>query len=248
MALCVAFLGLDRLKLIWVSRMLSTRICILRLKNTSVGAGLLILSLAWLVGCSGDSVKSAWQQPGPRPPPFSRILIVGISTDFTQRCSFEYSLASQFQGSSTTPIASCDTLMPKDALTRANIERVVAATHADAVLTSTVVTVQMGSEQGNTRDTRGTSYYQVTGVGWVTGDLGAYGVPVAFVQLDTTKPIPQITGSVHILTKLFDVNDAKLLYTLDSETKSDDVQSSSSAIETITGEIGAKLHRDGIIH
>jgi hypothetical protein len=218
------------------------------MKNSSVGAGLLILSIAWLSACSGNSVKSAWQQPGPRPPPFSRILIVGISTDFTQRCSFEYSLASQFQGSSTTPIASCDTMMPKEPLTRANIERVVAATHADAVLTSAVVTIQMGSEQGNSRDTRGTSYYQVTGVGYVTGELGAYGIPVAFVQLDTTKPLPQITGSVHIITKLFDANDAKLLYTLDSETKSDDIQSTSSAIETITGEIGDKLHRDGIIH
>ena len=218
------------------------------MKNASIGVGLLILSMTWLGGCSGNSVKSAWQQPGPPPPSFSRILIVGISTDFTQRCNFEYSLASQFQGSSTTPIASCDTMMPKEPLTRANIERVVAATHADAVLTSTVVTVQVGSQQGDSRDTRGTSYYQVTGVGYVTGDLGAYGVPVAFVQVDTTKPIPQITGSVHIVTKLFDVNDAKLLYTLDSETKSDDIQSTSSAIETITGDIGSKLRRDGIIH
>jgi hypothetical protein len=227
--------------------MLSIGIRLVRMKNASVGTALLILSMAWLGGCSGNSVKSAWQQSGPRPPPFSRILIVGISTEFTQRCAFEFSLASQFQGSSTTPIVSCNSMMQKDALTRANIERVVAATHADAVLTSTVVTMQMGSQQGNTRDTRGTSYYKVTGVGYVTGDLGAYGVPVAFVQLDTTKPIPQITGSVHIITKLFDVNDAKLLYTLDTETKSDDIQSTSSTIDTITGQIGDKLHRDGVI-
>ncbi len=228
--------------------MLGIGISFLRMKSASVGAGALILGMAGLVGCSGNSVKSAWQQPGAQTSQFSRILIVGISTDFTQRCNFEYSLASQFQGSSTIPIASCDTMRPKEALTRANIERVVAATHADAVLTSTVVTLQMGSEHGNSRDTRGTSYYQVTGVGYVTGDLGYYGVPVAFVQLDTTKSIPQITGSVHVLTKLFSANDAKLLYTLDSKTTSDDIQSTSSSIETITGEIGAKLHRDGIIH
>jgi len=136
----------------------------------------------------------------------------------------------------------------KDALTRANIERVVGATHADAVLTSAVVTMQMGSKQGNNRDTRGTSYYKVTDYGWVTDDLGDYGVPVAFLQLDTSNPTTQITGSVHILTKLFDVKDAKLLYTLDTETKSDDFQSSSSSIETITGQIGDKLRRDGVIH
>ena len=44
--------------------MLSIGIRLVRMKNASVGAALLILSMAWLGGCSGNSVKSAWQQSG----------------------------------------------------------------------------------------------------------------------------------------------------------------------------------------
>jgi hypothetical protein len=228
--------------------MLNIEICLEKIRNRFGGSVILILSMAWLGGCSGNSVKSAWQQPDRPTSPFSRILILGISANFTQRCAFEYSLASQFQGSSTMPISSCDSMTPADKLTRANIERVVAATHADAVLTSAVVTMQMGSKQGNDMDTRGRDYYKVTDYGWVTDEMGDYGVPVDFVQLDTTTPLTQITGSVHILSKLFDVKGAKLLYTQDTETKSDDFQSTASSIETVTSQIGNKLRRDGVIH
>jgi hypothetical protein len=220
---------------------------LVHMKYGSVGATLLILGAVCLAGCA-DSSKSAWQGPATRHLTFSRILIVGISANFTQRCAFEYSMASQFSGSSTVPLASCDTLMPNDPLTRANIDRVAAAGHADAVLTSAVVSMQLGEHKGNTRDTRATPYYQVTGTGYVTGDLGAYGVPVAFVQLESTPSIPMLTGDIHILTKLFDIQDATLVYTLDTQAKSDDIQSTSSAIDTITGLIGDRLRRDGVIH
>jgi hypothetical protein len=139
-------------------------------------------------------------------------------------------------------------MTPSDLLTRANIERVAAAGHADAVLTTAVVSLQLGAQQGNTRDTRSTPYYQVTGQGHVTGDLGAYGVPVAYVQLETTPSIPQITGDIHALTKLFDIQDATLVYTVDTQAKSDDMQSTSSTIDTISGLIADRLRRDGVIH
>jgi hypothetical protein len=211
-------------------------------KYASVASTLLILSVAWLSGCAGSSsVKSAWQS-APHPS-FSRILIVGLSTNFDQRCAFEFSLASQFSGSATQALVSCNSMSPTDRLTRANIERVVAAEHADAVLTSAVVTLQFGLKQG-----AGTPYYQVTGVGYVTGALGEYGVPVAFVQLETLPSIPTVTGEIHLLTKLFDSKDATLLYSLDTRSKNDDVQSTPDAVETITGLIGDRLHRDGVIH
>ncbi|HLN50099.1 MAG TPA: hypothetical protein VK251_11390, partial [Steroidobacteraceae bacterium] len=93
-----------------------------------------------------------------------------------------------------------------------------------------------------------TPYYQVTGEGYVTGDLGAYGVPVAFVQLESTPSIPMITGDIHVVTKLFTVPDATLIYTMDTAAKSGDIQSSSSAIESIAALIGDRLRRDGVIH
>lgn len=131
----------------------------------------------------------------------------------------------------------------KEPLTRANIERVVAAAHADAVLTTAVVTVKVGTQEGYT-----SPYYQVTGVGYVTGALGAYGVPVAFVQVETPEAIPTITGHIHLLTKLFDTQDATLVYSLDTKAKSDDIESSPTAIASVAGLIGERLRRDGVIH
>jgi len=208
----------------------------------------LLIAAAWLCGCSGNSAKGTWQDSAANRPTFSRILIVGISADFTQRCSFEFSMASQFAGSSTVPVVSCNTMMPNDPLTRANIERVAAAGHADGVLTSALVSMQLSGHQGNTSDTRATPYYQVTGEGWVTGDLGAYGIPVAFVQLESTPSIPMISDDIQVVTKLFDVKDATQVYMMQTQAKSSDMQSTSSTIETITGLIGDRLRRDGVIH
>ena len=70
------------------------------------------------------------------------MLIVGLSADYNQRCAFEFSLMSQLN--SNTPIAgaSCDFLKAEDPLTRANIQKVVASTKADAVVTTRVIDSQ----------------------------------------------------------------------------------------------------------
>jgi hypothetical protein len=204
---------------------------------------LLLLCAAWLSGCAGSgSVNSTWQTSSSRPS-FSRILIVGISTNFNQRCDFEFALASQFSGSSPLPIVSCNSMTPTDPLTGANIERVAAAVHADAVLTTAVVSVQMSEQKGEP-----IPYYQVTGVGYVTSPLGAYGVPVAFVQLESVTPLPTITGDIHLMTKLFNTKGATLVYSADTQAKDNALQSTSSTMETLTGLIGDQLRRDGIIH
>jgi hypothetical protein len=221
----------------------------LQMKNASVRSTLMILGVAWLSGCATQStVNGAWQGSAPRHQSFTRVLIVGISANFTQRCAFEWSLASQIASDSTQVFISCDSMTSKDPLTRADIERVVAADHADAVLTSAVVSMQLGGQQGNTRDTRATPYYQVTGQGYVTGALGEYGVPVTFVQLETTPSITMLTGEIHVLTKLFETHGATLIYTVDTKAKSEDIDSSSTGIESITALIADRLRRDGLIH
>ena len=81
----------------------------------------------------------------------------------------------------------------------------------------------------------------------MTGDLGYYGVPVYFVQLDTTPSITLLTGDVHVVTKIFQSNDATLVYTMDTQAKSENIQSSSTGIDTITALIADRLRRDGAI-
>jgi len=216
-------------------------------RNIAVGSTLPVLAAAWLSGCAGSSTKGDWHESGSTRQAIKKVLIVGISADFTQRCAFEWSMASQINTGPTLAFTSCDSMTSKDKLTRANIEKVVAADQVDAVLTTAVVSMQLGGQKGNTRDTRATPYYQVTGEGFVTGDLGYYGVPVAFVQLDTTPSITQLTGNIHLVTKIFQANDATLIYTMDTDAKSGDIQSSSASLDNITALIGARLRRDGVI-
>jgi hypothetical protein len=212
-------------------------------KESASRPALLLLGIAWVSGCaSSGSVRSAWQTPAPHPA-FSRILIVGVSTDINQRCDFEFAMSSQFSGASPQPIMSCNSMTSKDPLTRANIERVAAAAHADAVLTTALVSVQTSEQKGEP-----IAYYQVTGQGYVTGPLGEYGVPVAVVQLESTTPLPTITGDVHLVTKLFDTKDATLVYTLETQAKEDATQSTSATMGALTDQIGDRLHRDGVIH
>jgi hypothetical protein len=206
-------------------------------------AAVLFLAVAALSGCAGSgSATGAWQTSASRPS-FSRILIVGISTDFDQRCDFEFALASQFSGDSPLPIVSCNSMTPADPLTGANIERVAAAVHADAVLTTAVVTLQTSATKNEP-----VPYYQVTGVGYVTGSLGAYGVPVVFLQLESATPLPTVTGDVHLKTKLFDAKDATQVYSIDTQAKENALQSTSTTMATLTGLIGDRLRRDGVIH
>ncbi len=204
---------------------------------------LLILGLAWLSGCAGSgSVQGGWQASTPQLS-FARVLIVGVDTDYNERCNFEFAMASQFTGTTPQPIVSCNFMTQTDALTRANIDRVAAAQHAGGVLTTAIVSLQIGEQKGNV-----IPYYKVTGQGYVTGALGDYGIPVAFVKLETMTTVPTVTGDIHLVTKLFDVKDASLVYSSDTQAKSDDLQSSSTAIETLTGLIGNRLRRDGVIH
>ena len=222
---------------------------LVQMKNTAVGSMILILGSGWLCGCAtSSSATGAWQTSAPGHQAVKKVLIVGISADFTQRCAFEWSMASQINTGSTLAFTSCDSMMSKDPLTRANIEKVVASDQVDAVLTTAVVSMQLGGQKGNTRDTRATPYYQITGQGFVTGDLGYYGVPVAFVKLDTTPSITLLTGNIHVVTKVFETNDATLIYAMDTEAKSENIQSSSTGMDTITALIANRLRRDGVIH
>jgi len=134
-------------------------------------------------------------------------------------------------------------MTPTERLTQANIERVVATVHADAVLTTAVVSVHTSEQKGEP-----TPYYQVVGQGYVTGPLGAYGIPVAFVQLESTTPLPTVTGDVHLITKLFDTKDATLLYSLDTQANDNALQSTASTMDDLSSQIGDRLRRDGVLH
>ncbi len=212
-------------------------------KKHKFGALLLLFTATiWLSGCAGVSVKSAWQPGVARNQTFARVLIVGVSPNFNLRCAFESAFASQLRSASTTVFSSCDMMTSEVPLTRENIERVIASVHADAVLATRLVSLDAGHQRGGSRDTRGDSLYKSTDFGY-----GAYGMPVTYVEFQTAPPLTRLTSSIHVLTKLYETRDATLMYTLDTTTKSQEIDSTEATLITITAPTADRLRRDGLI-
>ena len=212
-------------------------------KTRTVALALLTLTAAvWLCGCAGISTKGTWQDGAPRNQTFTKLLVVGVSPNDSLRCAWESTFASQLQSASTTVVTSCDQMHSKEPLTRENIEKVVATVHADAVLATRLVSLKPGQQEGNSNDTRGTSLYKATDFAY-----GAYGMPVTYVDFQTAPPLSTITSSIHIVTKVYDTRNAALLYTLDTTTKAQEVDSTEATLMTVAIPTAARLRSDGLI-
>jgi hypothetical protein len=168
--------------------------------------------------------------------------VVGVSPDRDLRCAFESTFASQLVSASTTVISSCDQMNAKEPLSRENVERVVATVHADAVLATHLVSASVGHGQGDTSDMRGDSVYKVDDFAY-----GAYGMPVAVVDFETAPPLTSITSSLHVVTKLYETQGATLVYTIDTVTKSQEIDSTEDTLMTIAAPTASRLRRAGLI-
>jgi hypothetical protein len=208
----------------------------------SVASLSLLLLTVWLCACSGVSVKGRWQDGASRSQSYARLLVIGVSPDRDLRCAFESTFVSQLRSASTTPISSCEQLGAKEQLTRENVERAAAAVNADAVLATRLVSMSAGAEEGATHDDRGTSLYKPTDFGY-----GAYGVPVTYVDFETAAPLTSLTSSLHVVTQLYETHGATLIYTIDTVTKSQEVNSTEATLVTITAPTADRLRRAGLI-
>ena len=206
---------------------------------------LLILGATQLVGCANVSVKSAWQDNVSHDQSFTKILIVGVSPEFNQRCAFEWALASQIRSAVTQAFVSCNSMTSEDQLSRENIERVAASVHADAVLATSLVAMELGAQEGAQGYAWG-RLLQSDGFRVRVG-YGAYGMPVTYVTFQKSPPIMTMNGEVHVLTRLYATRDASLVYTLNTKAKSNDIESTASSIQTIAAPIGDRLRRDKLI-
>lgn len=207
-----------------------------------ISLGLLTL-IACLGGCGGTiSVDGTWQDGASRSKTYSKLLVIGVSPDRNIRCAFESNFASQLKSASTTVISSCDQMNSKEPLSRESVERVVALVHADAVLATRLVAMSTAQGEGNTHDSRGDSRYKSTDFAY-----GAYGMPVVFAEFQTAPPLSTITSSLHVLTKLYDTSNASLIYTVDTMTKAQEVDSTEATLMTIAAPTAQKFRRAGLI-
>lgn len=218
---------------------------LLSLRAASVG-GLLVLGVASLSGCASQpSVSSAWQEGVPHGQSFSRVLIVGVSPDINQRCGFEHFLASRIMSASVKAIASCDVVKAKNPLTRESIEEAVASQQADAVVATTLVSMDWGTKEGAGRDDRGGGMYKATDAGYATGYYGVYGVPVVYGEFQTASSITTVKGTARVTTKVWETKGPTHIYTMDLTVGN--LESRDTGLAAITSPIAERLRRDGLI-
>lgn len=208
---------------------------------------LALLATATITAGAADApvVKPGWQPGSDRGQTFHRVLVVGVSPDVQQRCPFERFVVSRLQSASTVAMASCDTVVEVDPLTRESIAGAVKIMDADAVIATILVSREWEAEQGGGRDTRGSHGYKATDAGMTTGYYGAYWIPVVYGDFQNAPPITTMQGSAEVRTGVFRIGDAKLVYA--QETKAKKFESRDQALSAIAKGIVDKLRKSGVV-
>jgi hypothetical protein len=214
----------------------------------SSGPILTLLAAVGLSGCATSQVRTSgdWQASAVRGQAFSTVLVIGVSPNRNQRCTFEQRVASRINTGSTVAVTSCNLLTKEEELTRANIEALVAAGKIDGVVATLLVDRSWDAEHGGGRDTRGSASYKATDSGYYSGYYGVYGVPVIYGEFQNAPPITTMQGEVHVTTKAFDTKGATLIYTMDTTAKG--FESSDVGLSQIASGIVDQLRRDGLVH
>jgi hypothetical protein len=180
--------------------------------------------------------------------PFHRVLVIGITPNFDQRCLFEYALGSQLASEQVTAVVSCDAMGSQLELNRTNVEKIARERRVDAVIATRLVASKLGTEEGGGRDTRGSAQYKATGAGFENvyygGGWTAYGVPVTYGEFQSSDSITTLKGEVRLLTQVYSTADASLVHSV--ETKSKNLESG-SALARIAEPIAKKLRRDKVV-
>lgn len=225
----------------------------------SLGSAAALVTVAVAVGLSGCAgqvgVDGHFAKDAVRGAGYSRVLVVGLSPDYNQRCAFEWSMAHSLKNDRTDAMSSCSRLKDGDHLSRESVEKVVADTGADAVLTTVLIDKSYGTREGGERDTRGTANYKATdaeaGMAYGAGigyGYGAYGVPVNIIygEFVTTQPLTSLSSRVKVTSTLYETKAGEPVYimTLDAS----GLHGRESGLATVTPSIAAKLRKDGLIH
>jgi hypothetical protein len=204
------------------------------------------LALATAVACTNPVHSSGgWAEGARGSGPYSQVLVLGLSPDINQRCAFEDSMTQALQQLGTAARSSCAVMGTKEPITREAVEKAIAATGAEAVLTTRPLGGSTQVKEGGTNETRGGAYYKPTGVGYAYNYWGPYGVPVVYGEFQTAPAEFHLQGGGTVRTDVYQAGTAALVYS--TETDAERLESRAQGVVVVTDAIAAQLRRDGLI-
>ena len=210
---------------------------------TAVAA--LIFAIAGLAGCT-QSIRAtgAWAEGATRPQTFRKLLIVGVSPDYNQRCNFEWVLATKLRSESVEAITSCSLMKSDVQLSRESIEPVIRSSGTDGVVATRLVDSGASLKEGGTGDTRGSALYKATDIGMGYG-YGYYGMPVVYGDFAASRPIIELESTFEVVTQVYETRGASPVYSLTTTGKSRDAIN--IVREDISSAIAERLRQDGLV-
>jgi hypothetical protein len=207
----------------------------------SLAVAALILAIAGLASCT-QSIRAtgAWTEGATRPQAFRKLLVVGVSPDYSQRCNFEWVLATKMRSATVEAITSCSLMKADVQLSRESIEPVIKSSGADGVVATRLVNSGASLKEGGSGDTRGSGLYKATDSGY-----GYYGMPVVYGDFAATRPIIELESTFEVETQVFETRGASQVYSLKTAGKSRDAIN--IVREDISWAIAERLRQDGLI-
>ena len=202
----------------------------------------LVLVIAGLASCSQQSLKvtGAWNEGANRPQTFNKLLVVGVSPDYKQRCNFEWVLATKLRSAAAEAITSCSLMKADEPLSRESIDRVIQTLGADGVLATRLVAAASSVKEGGSRDTRGSALYKASDSGY-----GYYGMPVVYGEFASSPSIFELESTFEVATQLYETRGASLVYSMKTTGKSRDANN--LVREDITSAIAERVRQAGLI-
>jgi hypothetical protein len=206
-----------------------------------------VVAAAGLPACapatvSGQKPQSTRQVPSQA---YTRILVVGVGANVDQRCGFEFFVVSRLKSESVTAVRSCDAMQQKIPLTIEGVEDAVARYQIDAVLVTHLVSRELESKEGGSRDTQGNASYKATGSGWTTGYYGVYGVPVVYGEFATAPAVTVAQGKLRLASRLFETAGRTEVYAMDTAARK--VESTDIALHDIADSMVRDLRKAGFV-
>jgi hypothetical protein len=212
-----------------------------RPSQRSLAVAALILAIASLAGCTQPiRATGDWNEGATRPQTFKKLLVVGVSPDYNQRCNFEWVLATKMRSDTVEAITSCSLMKADVQLSRESIEPVIKSSGADGVVATRLVTSGGSLKKGGTSDTRGSAMYKATDMGY-----DYYGMPVVYGDFAASRPIIELESTFEVLTQVYETRGASPVYSLETTGKSRDAIN--IVREDISSAIAERLRQDGLI-
>lgn len=197
-----------------------------------------VLSFFFLTGCGGTNVTGSWKKSDYTGQPFTSIMVVGLTTDPTNRLFWEDVMADRLQKGGIKTVVKSLSASPDDTkIEREKLLDYVTSKGIDGVLATRLV------------DTKKETIYHPPSSGNFTGgsaynlDFNSY---FSRYQSQISSPGYTTTQTVILLeTNLYQVKNQELVWSMSSDTV--DLSSIHKLMESVSKKVLATLKKDQLI-